>query len=255
MAKDFYTKEPMNLRRLPVIKRFVPSIHRRLRRLIRAEPFGVYRYFGVAMLLNPDNFTDRQIAYFGDCERRQIETLTGRLADTGCDLFLDVGAHKGLYSLIIDRKGLAGRIAAFEPDLRNWRNFQANLLLNDAGDRIEVFAQAVAARTGPVTFQYGADDKTGRSRVVSVGEGVSVPAVALDEIFDLRGRRLAAKIDVEGYQLDVLQGMRRLLTGNVCTLQVEANDRVAGDLIAFMDDLGFRHTGQVDIDHYFENAC
>jgi hypothetical protein len=84
-----------NVRRLPIVKRVVPSLRRRLRRLANAEPFGVYRYFGVAMLLNPDNFTDRQIVYFRDCERRQIETLTARLAELGCDLFLDNGPTRG----------------------------------------------------------------------------------------------------------------------------------------------------------------
>ena len=243
-----------NLRRLPVIKRVIPSLRRRLGRLVNAEPFGVYRYFDVAMLLNPDNFTDRQIVYFGDCERQQIETLTRQLAERGCDLFLDIGAHKGLYSFIVDHRRLADRVVAFEPDLRNWRNLQANLLLNDAGERVEVFAAAAAARSGTVTFQHGAADKTGRSRVVTSGVGVSVQAVALDDVFDLRGRRVAAKIDVEGYQLEVLRGMRTLLTTNVCTLQVEANERLADDLVAFMTELGFRYTGRIDIDHYFENG-
>mgnify|MGYP006273687299 CR=1 FL=1 len=243
-----------NVRRLPVVKRVVPSLRRRLRRLVNAEPFGIYRYFGVAMLLNPDNFTDRQIVYFRDCERRQIEALTARLAELGCDLFLDIGAHKGLYSPIIDHKGLAGRIVALEPDLRNWRNLQANLLLNDAGARIDVFAKAVAARSGPVSFAHASPDKTGRSRVVDTDTGLSVEAVALDDILGDRGLRLAAKIDVEGYQLEVLRGMQGLLTGNRCLLQIEANEQAAFALIAYLTDLGFRHTGRIGIDHYFENT-
>jgi FkbM family methyltransferase len=243
-----------NFRRLPVVKRVIPSLWRRLRRLVAAEPFGVYRYFGVPMLLNPENFTDRQIVYFRDCERRQIEALTARLSEQGCDLFLDIGAHKGLYSLIVDHKRLARRIVAFEPDLRNWRNLQANLLLNDAGERIEVFAKAVAARSGPVSFAYASSDKTGRSRVVDADTGRTVEAIALDDILDNRGLHLAAKIDVEGYQLEVLRGMQGLLTGNRCLLQVEANDQVAEALIAYLAGLGFQHTGQIGIDHYFENA-
>jgi FkbM family methyltransferase len=206
------------------------------------------------MLLNPDNFTDRQIVYFRDCERRQIETLTGRLAERGCDLFLDIGAHKGLYSLIVDKKRLAPRIVAFEPDLRNWRNLQANLLLNDAGERIEVIAKAAAERTGIVNFAYGSPDKTGRSRVVDADTGSRVEAVSLDELFADRGLRLAAKIDVEGYQLDVLRGMRGLLTGNQCLLQIEAGYQPDHALLAYLTDLGYRHLERIDIDHYFENT-
>jgi hypothetical protein len=33
-----------NVRRLPVVKRVVASLRRRLRRLVNAEPFGIYRY-------------------------------------------------------------------------------------------------------------------------------------------------------------------------------------------------------------------
>lgn len=248
-----------NLRRLPVVKRLIPSVRRRLRALVNAEPYGVYRYRGVAMLLNPDNFTDRQIVYFKDFEHRQIDTFVERLAAQGCDLFLDIGAHKGLYSLIVDRRRLAGRIVAFEPDMRNWRNLQANLLLNDADARIEVCAKAVGAENRTVAFHLAAADKTGRSRVMDTDAGTTdgattVDAVALDTLFHDRGKRLGVKIDVEGYEIEVLRGMRSLLTDNRCVLQIEADSRVADDLIAYMADLGFRHRGQIDIDHYFDNA-
>jgi FkbM family methyltransferase len=112
----------------------------------------------------------------------------------------------------------------------------------------------VAARSGPVSFAHASPDKTGRARVVDTDTGLSVAAVALDDVRNDRGLRLAAKIDVEGYQLDVLRGMRGLLTGNRCLLQVEANEQAADALIAYLTDLGSRHTGRIGIDHYFENT-
>lgn len=243
----------LNLRRLPVLKRIIPSFRRSLRKAVNAEPYAIYHYLGVRMLLNPENFTDRQIAYFRDCESRQIDALTRHLAAFGCDLFLDIGAHKGLYSLIVNHRRLAHRIAAFEPDVRNWRNLQANLLLNGVGDRIAVYAKAAAARSGTVAFHYGAADKTGRSRVVPADSGPTLEAVALDDLFDDRGQRLAAKIDVEGYQIEVLRGMEALLAGNRCFLQIEADDTASADLIAYMTKRGFQYKGRIDIDHYFDN--
>jgi hypothetical protein len=105
-----------------------------------------------------------------------------------------------------------------------------------------------------VNFAHASPDKTGRSHVVDTDIGLSVDAVAPDEVLGDRGLRLAAKIDVEGYRLDVLRGMQGLLTGNRCLLQIEANEQAAGAPIAYLTDLGFRHTGRIGIDHYFENT-
>ena len=48
-------------------------------------------------------------------------------------VFLDVGAHWGLYALLAHRTRQFERIVAFEPDPANYAQLQANLFLNDAG--------------------------------------------------------------------------------------------------------------------------
>ena len=239
-------------RRVPILKRLIPSVKKFYCRIFWKDGKGTVRSNGALFHLNYKNFVDRQIAFYGDYEDRQLAYLTGELSRIGADTFLDIGANIGFYAIILATNVSLEKIVAFEPDARNMASLTDNIALNDLADLIEVHQLAASSHDGALGFQPGPDNSTGQSKVVIGEEGAeSVNAVTIDDFLSLADRAIGIKIDVEGHELDVLEGMRRTLRENNCLLQIE----VYGDNIPlvtqFLSENGYNLTRQLDHDHFF----
>jgi FkbM family methyltransferase len=126
------------------------------------------------------------------------------------DCIADVGAHMGLYSLAMaNRVGPHGRVVAFEPDVNSYSLLQSHITLNHLEDRIQPVQAAVGAGNGAVFFD--AAGVTGHVTTIATETSNSVNCVTLDSIFPEQ-RLDILKIDVEGYEEQVLNGSIRLLS-------------------------------------------
>jgi FkbM family methyltransferase len=120
------------------------------------------------------------------------------------DLFVDVGANIGIYTIFA--LDLGARVIACEPDPHNFLRLQEHVALN--GYDAELLNVAVADEPGTVRLTQGLDSYNYLVR--DGGAGIDVPATTLDEI--IGDRRVAGvKIDVEGAERLVLQGAARAL--------------------------------------------
>ncbi len=128
------------------------------------------------------------------------------------DVFADVGANVGLYTLWGARRvGAAGQVHAFEPIPRAVAALQRNVEVN-AFSQVEVNACAVGAESGSVRLHL-MDLHTARSSryVLPEGESLEVPLVSLDEHLASRRPPRLIKIDVEGMEFEVIRGAQGLL--------------------------------------------
>jgi FkbM family methyltransferase len=246
---------PADWRTWPVIKRLRPSVLRRWARLRHPDGAMLARYFETRFLLDHRNYVDRQVGLLGGFERAQIAALLADLRAMDCDAFLDVGANFGLYALIVARHGLAREVVAVEPDPRSRLQLDANRWLNrDAPVPVAALDKAASDRSATLAFAAAHDSSTGRSHVAAQGAGNStVEAVALDQVYAWRGRRLAIKLDVERHEAAALRGMEGLLTGNACLLQVEIDDVDLPQLGGWLQARGYRLVRQDGIDRVFRN--
>ena len=142
-----------------------------------------------------------------------LQEAIWRLLKPG-DVFYDVGANAGFFSLIAARAvGPTGRVVAFEPEPSNAACIAEQLRLNEL-PQCHVVQKAVGDKSSTMIFRRGDDSSTGR--LIAEGErlpaDIAVPVITLDgfagegnEIPDL------VKIDVEGAEVEVLQGAQRLL--------------------------------------------
>jgi len=179
--------------RIPVLKRLVPSIKKRIYGLKYPKGF-MLRHSGDALfLLNSRNFVDRQIAFYDDFEVEQTAFLFAAMQRHGCDLFLDVGANIGYYSVLVALNGLAPEVLAFEPDERNRLQFGANVLLNGLLDTVSISDAAVSSQTGTVQFAPAADTSTGQSKIAEGASSVSIPSIALDDVVPKKDCRIFVK--------------------------------------------------------------
>jgi FkbM family methyltransferase len=212
------------------------------------------RYFGVNLNVNLDDEVGYEIA-INRFEWRELKMLIAACIRLKPDVFIDAGANLGLYSCVIGHLGLVPRVIAFEPDRENFARLKANLALNDLSDRVEVHEAALGARFGTAMLVPSASDNRGMSRIGAAGADGSyeVPVLALDEAVPHIGRRIAIKIDVEGYEEEVLSGAVQLLGRNGGYAQIEAHGETAvARLIDRMAGLGWRFRDHYGLDARFE---
>ncbi|MEA1938550.1 MAG: hypothetical protein U9N14_05630, partial [Pseudomonadota bacterium] len=88
--------------RIPFIKRWLPSARKAWARVFWPAGYKIVRTGPIHMLVNWNNFIDRQIAFYDDYEAAQWACMEKHLrALSPVDLFIDVGANIGFYSLRI----------------------------------------------------------------------------------------------------------------------------------------------------------
>lgn len=152
------------------------------------------------------------------------------------DVFVDVGANVGLFSLIAARSvGPSGRILAFEPTSKTCKRLIENIHLNNFWT-VQVERCALSNRTETLEMSVAEDDLDGYNSFAKphVGEHYakeSVPTVSWDEFasaWPLTERIALMKIDVEGWETNVLTGGKEWLSRrNAPVLQIEFTDRAA----------------------------
>ena len=131
------------------------------------------------------------------------------------DVIWDVGANVGHYTRkFSDSVGSTGQVFTFEPFPATAARLRAELT---GVETVTVLPVALGAETGTVSMREGDDEFGATSRIVAQGAGESkvthVDIATGDSIFS---RGLAAapaiiKIDTEGFELDVLNGMQEIL--------------------------------------------
>lgn len=202
---------------------------------------------------------DAGIFWFGfpPEDRPALEALVATLPPDA--VVLDVGANIGAFALPLAAAARRGVVHAFEPATATVQRLRRHLQLNGL-DNVVVNHCAVSDRTGTLSLWIPADEWKGRlfnSGRTSVHVGrqqqgwreESVPCLRLDDY--VAGQSLqrvdAIKIDVEGAELDVLEGARELLTRFRPVVVMELNAgplRAAGrsvaDVLAFWRSLDYR---------------
>jgi len=134
------------------------------------------------------------------------------------DLFIDVGANVGSYSVLA--ASLGARVIAIEAAPDTAAILRDNAALNSK--EIEVLECAVGASPGTTRFTAGRDSV---NHVDPESGPASVVMRTLDDIISEQvGPVSGMKIDVEGYELEVLRGaMTALADRRIRLIQLEWN--------------------------------
>lgn len=239
--------------RIPLLKRLVPSIKRRMATWSATGGARVVRSQGALFLVNIDNYVDRQIAFYDDYENAQVSRLLGEARRRGCECFIDIGANCGYYTVLFALEPTIRKMIAFEPDPRNFDQLRANLLLNGLSVQVETHRLALSDQAGTIALELAPAGTTGQTRVVGAGSFVAA-AARLDDVLDLSGQRIAIKIDIEGHEPQAVLGMPRLLANNDCVLQIESFAPQVEWLRRELAAAGYREIGRIADDYYFERA-
>lgn len=165
--------------------------------------------------------------------------------------FIDVGANIGTVTVPM-AASFAGPVLAVEPVLRNFAMLSDNVRMNGLSDRVRTRRAALGRTRGIVTMHLSADN-SGDHRAWSGSDdaGRPVEQVELCTLEDCLedDRRLVppflVKMDVQGFEAEVIAGARSLLQTNPCLVLLEfwplglrANGCSPRDLFDLLDGCG-----------------
>ena len=122
---------------------------------------------------------------------------------------LDVGAYIGTHALLMGRLAGQGRVYAFEPQRKIYRELRRNIELNGLAN-VTALRYAVGAETRIVEMNPSQADKIPGESGLSVGTGGERAELRPLDSFGFRNVSLI-KIDVEGFEDEVLAGAERLI--------------------------------------------
>ena len=125
--------------------------------------------------------------------------------------FLDIGANVGYFSVFVHRLGRDIQIDAVEPHPVIYSLLQANLWANGVGARVHNTALVDNRRLLPMSSppMNPGDSRVG-VRTPDNRYDLIVPVISADELFARRTFDVV-KIDVQGFEPEVVLGMERIV--------------------------------------------
>jgi FkbM family methyltransferase len=222
-----------------VTRRFDPMIRWRLPLLKR--PIYLRLISNASLIADPEHQEDSI--------RQTFIALLLALPDSDGGMFWDIGANIGLYSWCCAETRPDFQIVSFEPDAKNleclrrtsaaWQLSAHEIVpcaVAETVGRTTFFTDEISRATGTLEPASGAFNAT---HYGAVPRGVEVDTVSLDHrIAQGTTAPLIIKIDVEGAELRVLRGARRLLTERCPILLLE----IFGDrpqTFALLEEFGY----------------
>ncbi len=171
-------------------------------------PFFGLSYFGTA-----DSFIDWSVLFYGAYEHDLLKFASGFLKEIDQPVIFDIGANVGHHSLFFASH--AGAVVhAFEPSPLLWPAFQRLMTANKVDNRVLLHKCGLGAINAELTFHVptGANRGTGSfktDREIGISEILALPVRRGDDYVAEHGitNINLIKIDVEGFEKDVLAGI------------------------------------------------
>jgi FkbM family methyltransferase len=128
------------------------------------------------------------------------------------DLFFDVGANAGSYTLLASGVCKAQSIS-IEPVTSTYNILSKNIELNNLQKKVTLINGGAGSKEGTLTFSLNNDTT---NHVIAENETdqldtIEVPIITIDSLF-INTQPILIKIDVEGFETEVLKGMNNTLS-------------------------------------------
>jgi FkbM family methyltransferase len=195
---------------------------------------------------------------FNSYNEIKVLALVSKLASKGYN-FIDIGTNIGIHSLTAAKANNQIDIFSFEPEPNNFTNFIRNIGLNSF-DNIRPFKMGLGNFKGNTFMNINEGWNKGKhSLKVNFQENdkkITIPVNQLDCFKEfIIGNRLLLKIDVEGFEKEVLEGAKAVINqvDNVVIiieLVTEINSlETCNQIVNLLKEYGFDQVYKID----FEN--
>lgn len=172
------------------------------------------------------------------------------------NIFIDIGANRGIYTIMAAGNYGFKTVHAFEPNAEMFAVLQKNVELNQLSSITHLHNTAVGRETSSQTLAVDPMHKGGgriTSEVATNEMTMDIKIVPLDSVLDASELSLVnfIKIDTEGYEQEVLSGMAETLAGmpNGGCLMIETSELAT--IKALLLPYLFVHIESSNNDHLF----
>ena len=231
-------------------KKIKKSFLRRYLFFFNKEKF-TYKINNIKLHLDIKDSIDRQIYFDGTYEEKQINFLRDSISKYRISRFIDIGANLGIYSISIAKAFPDLDITSFEPHEGAYKRFIKNIDLNKVNKNISPYQLALSNISGKDLLssekRFGVHQSGGAH--ISANGGIPIDKIRGDELLKFNKDLIAIKLDVEGYEIAVLNGIAELLVNNKIFLQIEIFDSNFAKVIKILETHRFKLINEENFSH------
>ena len=186
-------------------------------------------YYSFNFSGNINNYIEWNIFFLGGYEKGELALYRRVLKNLYKDpLMLDIGSNNGSHSLYLSR--YCNKIFSFEPDKRIYKLLNKNLQLNRIKN-IETFNLALSDLNKKNRIFYSSNDfnlgtgSLNKDHNLNNKKEILVSSIKGDQIYNKVSKVDFIKIDVEGHELNVLEGLRKIIEEFSPTIAIEISNK------------------------------
>lgn len=250
------------INKIPIIRKIYPKL---LSSVLCSKKEFIVNFKNIKVFINIKDPLDKLIFYKNEYEEKQLNFLCQWININKPEVFIDIGANFGLYSLQIAKLFKALKVITFEPVPTTFNKLKLNIKINNLEKNIK-------------TFNFGLSNTEGIKKMIALqrknyiqsgGFSFNIPKrkIAKDEIIQFhkskvgdkflkfKNKKIVIKIDVEGYEDKVLLGIKNLIQSNKIFLQIEIFDKNFNKINKFLLKKGFKFINKFEktSDYFFIN--
>lgn len=153
-------------------------------------------------------------------------------------IFLDIGSNIGNHTLYFFQRAYIQSAYCFEPVQDTFQILQKNITLNNLQDKTKLFNAGVGEKEGMAQIKNYNTNNTGLSQLKICNEG-SIPVIAIDNM-TFEGNISFIKIDVEGFELNVIKGMLNTIKKHKPIIYIEIRKVFLDEIHKHLQSFGYR---------------
>lgn len=180
----------------------IRNVHNKIVQTVASNEISV---FGYKMFIDDEHKADYGIM---NIEKNKEFQLMKKSIKNG-DTVIDIGANVGFYTLFFrSLVGEKGKIISFEPEPNNFSMLKKNIEINNF-ENIEIFQYALGSEEKKISMKLS--ESVGQ-HTVDIDGDLEVRCMKLDDIVE---KADFIKIDAEGYEVEILNGMKEILKKDI----------------------------------------
>jgi len=138
------------------------------------------------------------------------------------DLFVDIGANIGSYT-VLAAGHVGASVVSVEPVPKTFEHLRNNISINQVANKVVAYNLALGNEKGQISFTSTLDTMN-HVATASEANTIEVPVDTLDAIMEKEKEPVLLKIDVEGFETNVLKGASQTLSRkNLKAIIIELN--------------------------------
>jgi FkbM family methyltransferase len=236
----------------PILKRLLSSVIRRILIILKKENFQI-KFKNLLLETNIKDPHDREIFFNQRYEEKQFKESFYNIEKYKIEIFLDIGANSGIYSMLVAKKFGNLTIEAFEPIKTTYEKLTNNIQNNYLQKKIITHNFGLSNKNSilkmKTNIKFGYKQSAGY--FVSKNGDEQADFILGDKLLRYKNKNIFIKIDTEGHEFFVIEGMNKLILNNNIILQIEIwkNNYTSTNIL--LEKHGFTYFKKINDDYYY----